>query len=372
MSNTKKSLKYKKRLTKSTKSSIGYIVSPQIDFWLTGGISIVLISILLCYITLNNIEKAIPTNALLSSALLLHTLINWPHFMSSYSLLYRPDGNIKKYKSATIYVPVILLLAILVSVITGKSGSEGFKLSVNQDFAYFMWLGAAFYLAWHYTGQAWGMIATYAKLSNLTLKKSEKIVLRLGLRILLMWHVIWGAQDLPAEWFGGILSTHIEQLMHLTNTLACLAFLASFLVWYNVKKRIGKLPDKRILASWLSIYMWYLILYFMPEAYLLVQASHALQYLPFPLRVELNKANIISSKISKAPQFMWSVRYYLVLVVSGMVIFYFPEYIPSANEQFTLAVVIASAISIHHYFIDGCIWHISNADVKVSLFSHLK
>jgi hypothetical protein len=364
--------KSSRRLAKSAKPTIGYIISPKIDFWMTGGVSILVMSMVLLYIGLNDIGATTPNSPFLGAALLLGTLINWPHFMGAYSLIYRPSGNIKKYKSATIYIPIALLFAILISVITGENSSESTTISVNQDFAYFIWLGAAFYLAWHYTGQAWGMIATYAKLSNLKLKQNERRVLRFGLRILLVWHVVWGAQDLPAHWFGGILSAHIEQLMWLMNITACTAFITSFLVWYNIKQTTGKIPDKRIIASWLSIYMWYLVLYFMPEAYLLVLASHALQYLPFPLRVEMNKTTPATNTTDKMTSILWGARYYVILVICGIVVFYFPEYLSSKTEPFTLAIVIASAVSIHHYFIDSCIWRISNADVKESLFSHLK
>ena len=43
----------------------------------------------------------------------------------------------------------------------------------------------------------------------------------------------------------------------------------------------------------------------------------------------------------------------------------------TSNQTYTLAIMIASAVSIHHYFVDGCIWKISNKDVRKRLFSHL-
>jgi len=360
----------KKKKNAPNKIYRGYIISPKIDFWMTGGASIIVMLILLIYIAFNDLGEASKVSTIMGSAILLHALINWPHFMGSYSLLYRPRTNIKKYKSATIYVPVILLSIIFLSITTAEN-QQWPAISVNQDIAYFLWLGAAFYLAWHYTGQTWGMIATYSKLSNLELKSYERLVIRLGLRILLIWHVIWGAQDLPAHWFGGYLSSNIEQLLFISNVLACSAFSSSFLVWVNIRARTGVTPDVRILASWLSIYMWYLVLFFMPEAYLLVQASHALQYLPFPLRVELNKLSYIRHGAKKISPILWSARYYFILISCGLTAFYLPEYASIKTEHFTLAFVIACAISIHHYFVDSCIWRISNADVKISLFSHL-
>lgn len=354
---------------KNKRVAAGYILSPKIDFWMTGGISVVVMLVLLFYIAIVGVDSASSISSIIGSALLLHVLINWPHFLGAYRLLYRSKDSIQQYPSATLYVPLLLLTVVAFFVLASFKTMS--FLPDDQDIAYFLWLIAAFYLAWHYTGQAWGMIATYSRLSDLVLQKQEVKVIRFGLRTLLVWHVIWGAQDLPVDWFGGYLHSIVPTLMGLMNIVAILTFFASLMVWYSVTLRHGKLPDTRILISWLSIYLWYLVLYFMPQAYLLVQAAHALQYLPFPLRVELNKL----SEHVKQPDFsqlFWGVRYYILLVLIGLVVFYSPEFISDMSKPFTLAIVISSAISIHHYFVDSCIWHISNKAVRRTLFSHLE
>ena len=352
----------------------GYILSESLDFWMTGGVSIVVMFLLLVYIFFTSVPQSTANiTSILGTAIVLQLLINWPHFMGAYRLIYTPKSNIKRYKSATIYIPSVLLLILIVGLVTSEPTEGTVSLfSVNQDVTYFCWLVAAFYLAWHYTGQAWGMIATYSKLSQLTLKKSERLTLRLGLRTLLAWHVIWGAQDLPAEWFGGVLHANIDMLLSLVNIAACLAFFASSMVWYGVYLRTKRIPDKRILVSWLSIYLWYFVLFFMPEAYLLVQASHALQYLPFPMRVELNRRQANLGDIKQFALKAWAIKYYVLLLSAGIVFFYFPEFISIENQQFTFAVLVSSLINIHHYFVDSCIWRISNAEVRHELFAHLE
>src|SRR5438045_1948536 len=47
------------------------------------------------------------------------------------------------------------------------------------------------YLAWHYTGQVWGMMASYAYLAGTRFEKTERLLIRTGLRILLAWQVTW-------------------------------------------------------------------------------------------------------------------------------------------------------------------------------------
>lgn len=353
----------------ASKASAGYIISPAIDFWLTGGVSIIVMLLLLCYIALQHPSSAVDKTALLGNAFIFQALINWPHFMGAYGLLYRPLNNVGNNRLAAIYVPFALLSLVGISVLTGE-GATWTKIRVNQDIAYFIWLGAAFYLAWHYTGQAWGMIATFLRLSNAEVNPAERMALRIGLRMLLAWHVIWGAQDLPKHWLGE-LHHHIPALLNAMNVLCILAFIAGISVWLNVKKRYGKTPDARVLASWVSIYLWYLVLYFMPSAYILVQMSHALQYLAFPLRVELNRIGSAKEKKKEIKQMAWSIRYYLVLLISGLIAFYLPIYASDQTQQFTFAFVIASVISIHHYFVDGCIWRIGNPIVRKQLFAHL-
>lgn len=349
--------------------TVGYIISPRIDFWMTGGISIVAMCALLVYIAFHGAPGSSNKAELFTNIVVFQALINWPHFMGAYSLLYRPTENIKKYALAAIYVPLALLLIVVASIVTGDNATWS-NISVNQDVAYLFWLAAAFYLAWHYTGQAWGMIATFSRLSNLQLTSSERSVIRLGLRSLLVWHVVWGAQDLPARWLGG-LHAYIPNLLVLMNVVCAIAFVAGVAVWLTVYGRTGARPDARVLASWLAIYLWYLVLYLMPQAYPVVQLSHALQYLAFPLRVELNRAMPAASTPAKIKSMIWSARYYVILIVTGLIVFYLPEHISNSSQQYTLALMIASAVSIHHYFVDGCIWKISNVDVRRSLLAHL-
>lgn len=361
-----KGMKKSRQLPGPRQGCAGYIISPRIDFWTTGGISILVMCVLLAYAALHGAASPQEKSALIGSAFILQLLINWPHFMASYGLLYRPAGNIRKYVAATVYVPVALVGVALVAVLSVDNGTWS-EISVNQDIAYLLWLGAAFYLAWHYTGQAWGMIATFSRLSSIELLPHERLLIRGGLRLLLVWHVTWGAEDLPQHWLGGGLE-YLPGLLTAISIACCAAFAAGIAVWLGMRKRAGAMPDARILASWVSIYMWYLVLYFMPEAYLFVQLSHSLQYLIFPFRVELNKAGLT---MAGAEKLRWGLRYSAILLVSSLVVFYLPEHVSNASQSYTLALVIASCVSIHHYFVDSCIWKISNPGVRSSLFAHL-
>ena len=112
----------------------------------------------------------------------LATLVNMPHFMASYRLVYRSRETILRYKWASIYVPAILLLYIVVALWEAQSSPVLGIILVTVSSAY---------LAWHYTGQVWGMMASYSYLDGVRFERRERLLVRAGLRILLAWHVTW-------------------------------------------------------------------------------------------------------------------------------------------------------------------------------------
>lgn len=347
---------------------IGYISSPTLDFWLTGGVSVIAMSVLLLIYWLDGSHSTNVTNAI-SQAIVLQAFVNWPHFMGAYGLLYQPLSNIKKYPFATLYVPAILLVGLAMALVTAPHQTSVWE--VDQQIAYVIWLVAAFYLAWHYTGQAWGMMATFSRLSGLTLDQRQRWLLRAGLRLLLIWHVVWGAQDLPEAWLGG-LSAYIPMLLEIVTGFCIMAFFIGLGIWVMVRKQSGKWPDKRVLVAWLAVYMWYWVLLLMPAAYIWVQLSHALQYLAFPVRMQVNRATVAKGKKKRFETWVpKGAVYYFWLVSFGLLIFYLPMILFPVNQTYGLPVVLASIISIHHYFVDGCIWKISHPEVRRALFLHL-
>ena len=102
--------------------------------------------------------------------------------MASYRLVYRSRETILRHKWASIYVPSILLVYIVVALWQAQESPDLVTILVTVSAAY---------LAWHYTGQVWGMMASYAFLSGTGFAPRERFLIRTSLRILLAWHVIW-------------------------------------------------------------------------------------------------------------------------------------------------------------------------------------
>ncbi|MFT4824238.1 MAG: hypothetical protein ACJASY_003821 [Halioglobus sp.] len=159
----------------------------------------------------------------------------------------------------------------------------------------------------------------------------------------------------------------------MVSACAIAAFIIGVMTFVGIKRRAGHSPTPQILASWLAVYLWYLVLNFEPNAYLFVQLSHALQYLIFPLRIELNRSQPDVTKGAVIKQILRCSRYYMLLILAGLIVFYFPDLLFGGRTQvYGFALLVSTAVSIHHYFVDGYIWKISNKEVRSILFSHVR
>lgn len=335
------------------------IFSPRADFALTSGISLLVMIGLLLYYALWYQDHNINTADVLPKLLILQVLLNWSHFLISYRILYQKKENFKDFPFATIIVPSVLL-AVCLGATLPIFGGTGF-LSVNIQIAYILWMLSALYLAWHYTGQAWGMMSIYSHLSGVKFRKHEIFVLRNGLRVLIGWHVIWA---LPP-----FVLVHYPLAQTLMNILAVFSFVSGSII-LMVKSREQSL-DIRIVGAWLVTFLWYLVLYLMPKAFVFIQISHAMQYLIFPARVELNRDRHKSGYGVPNPK-LRLILIYLMSVAGGLLIFYLPDLFSTTSaDRPTFAALIAISINIHHYYTDGAIWKMRKGGARELLFNHL-
>ncbi|MEW6306537.1 MAG: hypothetical protein AB1705_23980 [Verrucomicrobiota bacterium] len=342
------------------------IISPVVDTLCVGGLSIVaFLPVVLLgqkYFLLPDTFRA----GHLASQAIIATLINMPHFMASYSMVYHSKETMLKHKWAAIYVPIGLAAYGVFAVF--MSDTTMVYVAVMQSIS-------GIYLAWHYTGQAWGMMATYAFLEGAPFSERERLLVRSGLRILLAWHVTWFCQfgtNLP--WIHQTLGAAYFYLSMLTWVAFVLGAVAFYLYW----RRTGRMPAFKALVAWLAIFFWYGAMAVDLRAIFWVQIAHALQYLIFPFRVQMNRYE------RAHPAQPRQLRVH-ILGYAGMLLFaaYAAEHflveagMISAGVIFgapagdAAPIVMLAFLNIHHYFTDGCIWKISNPDVRRDLFAHV-
>jgi hypothetical protein len=335
------------------------IASRILDPWFAGGISLVVLGSFLL------LSSQVPSTVVVGNFLVLTVLINGSHFMASYFLLYSSQEFIKRYRWASLYLP-----SILVSV-----GALGLWIAtgpLHDDFIIrAMLLIASLYLALHYTGQTWGMMASYAFIHDIKFTQVERRGFRLCLRLLAAWHVGWALFYLPPDYGPQFLKPLAIQLIKVLHVAAVFSSgLGAALLWL-VSRRIGSILPAAIIVPFISIYIWYAFLWIYPQSLFWVQIFHALQYLAFPARVELNRSTTHVPTATARWQHL--LTYSLVLTVTSTVVFVCVEgYLMAPGRGFhPYWFVIAAIINIHHYFIDGCIWHISNPEVRRDLFAHI-
>jgi hypothetical protein len=340
------------------------MLSPAIDFLAVGGLS------LLVFVPLLFSGR---TDLLIAGAgvqAYVGTLINMPHFMASYRIVYRSREMILKHKWATLYVPVIMLVYVAFALVEAQR--DPWALIV------FSWVASG-YLAWHYTGQAWGMMASYSHLAGRPFDNTERLLIRGSLRILLAWHVAWAAVGALRD------PSPIRPFYVAISIGTAVAFVLGAAGLYRMWRRTGHLPATNSLVAWFAILSWYAVIAFEPKALFWIQIAHAVQYLVFPARVEANVTQNALAAVPGPRRWWQSVGMHMtfyalgLLGISGLI----SVGVPSASMAVigrmfdeevarSAPILVLLFINIHHYFTDGVIWKISNPEVRKELFAHVR
>jgi len=336
------------------------IISPLVDALSTGGLSLV---VLVPLLVLGR------TDLLLFSAGVqawLGALVNMPHFLASYRMVYRTRASVRAHPWAAVYVPGALLISCIVGVVTGQWTPlpiTGLLTIANT------------YLAWHYTAQAWGMVATFTYLDGAPLNTLERRLVRTSLYILAAWHVVWFFQSA----YGDVL--HITWLYRGVSVLTAGALALGLAGFGMHRSRVGHFAPLRAWIPWFSIFVWYATMARVGlPALFTVQTAHALQYLIFPARVEVNRARREVRGAGAGQVVGVHMVLYLLLLLIGSVLAAIAlpwsamavvtRWLGSRPGEYT-GFAIMSFFNIHHYFTDGVVWKLRNAAVRDDLFGHL-
>lgn len=332
------------------------ILSPVVDFLMVGGLSIIVFIPLL-------LTKGSITWVTVGTLAWIHIFINYAHFMGSYRIVYRSKEMIFRHKWATIGVPLIMLGFLIYALTELQTGSM-FTLAL-------FFMVASGYLAWHYTGQTWGMMVSFAHLNGIRHDRTEYWLIRGGLRILLVWHLVWFLRLTLRD------PSAVNAIFGFVSWLTVAAFFMGIVGFIHLHRRTGKAPPFRYLVAWFAIFVWYMIIAkFDLVGLFLVQLAHAIQYLEFPFRVEINRA---------AAQHIRSRAAQLGMYIGGMALLtlVLAYFLPNPSRPVVpmalgggagniMPVLLSYFIAIHHFFTDGVIWKLRNPDVQADLFAHAR
>ena len=317
-----------------------------------------------------------PVN-MLSAFMFFTIVINHPHFMASYRLLYRSREQIRTYRWSAIGVPIILTLlsiAVLLSGATDRTLLEGDR-SLGARLLEAMNVVVMVYLGWHYNMQAWGIICTYLFLGNLRLNSKEKWMIKSGLLVLVGMHaLLWIAASPLMVTYKSVEAACVS-ITPFVPFIVFPFFIAGGLGFYRLAIRTEKRIPLNALVPWLAVYVWYygvLSYHDIVGVSIVVQLAHALQYLVVTTRVEAN----VGEKKHGRNGLVFTMTVYLFLLALGYLVFELPGIIGMQTELTTVyksgLILLVISINLHHFFIDGAVWKISNPEVRKDLFAHLE
>jgi len=324
-----------------------------------GGLSIVALVLLLL------IDPEWNHSELAGRFVILTAVLNWPHFMATYALMYRSPDTVRRYPWASKWMPALLVIVSVAAVVLENAFGAPAAMRL-------LTVVAGAYLAWHYTGQAWGMMASFSFLGGDGLQGAERTWIRSGLRLMLAWHVIWYLHNFVFSGAPQRVTAAFAQFYDgSTFALIPLGAILGIVGLVRYRNRIGRTPPPHVLIPFAAIVLWYVSMAINPFAIFWVQIGHAMQYLLFPTRVEINRGALEG----RSP--MRSVVLFVVLILglSFLVFEVSPRLLAWAAPVGSLAAIklaIGNFINIHHYFADGVLWKISNPAVRKELFAHLE
>jgi hypothetical protein len=349
------------------------LINKSVDTFLIGGASLLVFVVI--YIVY---EEPFADSTIIALSFNLAFAVNFPHFLLSYQLLYIDFRHLifKQFRFfwAGIIVPIILACVLIVALYHGKSFPGYF---VNAMF---------FFVGWHYVKQIFGGVVVMNALRGIYYNKMERWALQANLYSI--WAISWVFSNFflsKSVYYGFIyesfnFSPDIMSYCYLPVGITLAAVLITHLHKYFREHTIFPLSA---IVCYLSIYVWFIPIFYNPTYYYTVPFFHSLQYLLFVYAFRRNKVQSqTTNSDEQGSQMKNDIRLYgylLLSVVLGAIFFSFlPNYLDSLKIFNTIPGTVEGAatamfvftifINIHHYFIDNVIWKGSNPEIKEYIF----
>ena len=334
-------------------------------------------SLITCFAFWSFMDKSASLYTIGTSAAALAFLVNHPHFLSSYVLLYWDNRSelLKKpkYLWAAVVAPFILL-----SLLVGSVMSKDPVLMGHIITAMF------FFVGWHYVKQIFGCVIVSSVRRNIFYSANERRMILLSLYSI--WFFNWAQSHVGNTTFDfyGILHYSLG-LPEIARTVGfwCVGVSVLGVVLLHLRKYLdqGVIPAPPAVVAYAALLAWYLPMFAHPGYAYMIPFFHSLQYLAFVWLYKKNETAALNvGKPVMDQRRNWIIQFvgflFVATFLGSMAFEWIPKYLDHHSaidiDGFGTAPWLAAFIlfiNIHHYFIDNVIWRSDNAMVKKYLFA---
>jgi hypothetical protein len=347
------------------------LISPLWDHFLIGGGSILAFFVYWLFV---DTSSSVATVA--EAAFWLSFVVNFPHFLSSYQLLYGDNGK-HIFKKPTFFwagvaAPALLIALLVVGTVTN-----------NVPLLGLMAQGMFLSVGWHYMKQIFGTAVVASAAQKRYFGNWERVF------ILLSLYSLWGISFVSANLsrnknsLDGLTYYSLSLPSYLlTVAYACAAVTFAAALFVCVRKYIltGVRPATSALLSFAAIYFWYIPSFSHPHFGYMIPFFHSLQYMLFVVGMKKNQAEFEGAKMASGPQrralFLRKLWGFLILsAILGALSFHLiplmldrstplrPDIFGPTYWLFAFSVFL----NLHHYFIDNVIWRGDNEHLRKHL-----
>jgi hypothetical protein len=364
-----------------------YLISPAIDFLFAGGLALIIMPMLFVMFPISG-EQRVDNKTIFHVSIAFATLaylVNHPHFMASYQIMYagfkhklsyhkQHPSVYWRYMVAGVIVPVLLVAYFIYAFIVQDKAVFAFGIQI-----------LFFTVGWHYVKQAFGIFIMLSALKNIYYGKNIRRLLLIN--CWLVWMLSWLGSNIWVQGydktinnFWGVtysplgigLPEYVMTLLHYSVIVYGIAVAAALLI-HAVRTR--KRPSMTGLAGYSTMYSLLLLSYYHPLWIYMTPFLHSAQYLLFVVAYKRGEAHVLTQEqhVSQKEASNHIKRFVLIAFFLGLLLF---TGIPKTLEWLTedaeqtqglflpFLYAFTLFINVHHYFIDNVIWRKENTQVK--------
>jgi hypothetical protein len=300
---------------------------------------------------------------LIAIALVFSFFVNYPHFSATVYRLYQSSEHLRQFPVTAWGLPPILFGAVIACF---------WQPEVVAPYLLML------YLVWspyHFSGQTIGITMIYARRSGFPIRRWERLALSTFVFSAFVCGFFSMEQQGPTNFYGmSIPALALPDWIYFgaqAGMWAGAAAFAAFVSVWCIKQR-RRLPLIVLLPA-IAHFVWFVPGASVKTFLIFIPLFHSLQYLMVALMMQL-KLRIDAGKDRSWDSIRWEAYRWGVRNIAGGVLLFFG--IPGLFSWlplpfFTIAGVIAAAVNIHHFFVDGVIWKLRDASSPSALMMNL-